>query len=302
MADSRTVEGYRKNIEGSFAAIPRMLSLFKQYDVRATWATVGMAMCRDLNQWMEMQPEILPTYDRAECSSYTLLEEVREYPHLFFNRGAVETILATPGQELATHTYSHFYCGESGASPAQFAADLACAQRIGAELGVKYRSIVFPRNQTQPEYLPEVAKAGIQVYRGNPDHWLYRDGHVTPGGIAGRAIRFADTWCPLTGQHVGKPVCHDGLINVPASLFLRPWSPKLQGLESLRLSRVKKAMEAAAKSDGIFHLWWHPHNFGLDHNRNLHALELILQHYQRVREQYGMHSVTMGDFAMNEAT
>ena len=117
VADSRTIANYRNNIEGEWEAIPRMLTLFRQYSVKASWATVGMLMCKDYEHWLEMRPSVLPDYHRLQCSNYSIDEVVEENPKLFFARPLVERILATPGQELSTHTYSHFYCGEVGATP-----------------------------------------------------------------------------------------------------------------------------------------------------------------------------------------
>lgn len=297
VADSRTVAGYRNNIEGEWDAVPRMLAMFHQYGIRATWATVGMLMCRDHAQWREIRPSVLPGYHRQHCSNYSMDAVVREYPRLFFARPLVEQILATPGQELATHTYSHFYCGEGGATSEQFTADLASAKEIASDMGVQTRSLVFPRNQVLKEFLSILTKAGIQVYRGNPEHWLYQDGHTTPGGIAGRAMRFADSWVPMTGAHTAHAEVANGLTNVPASLFLRPWTRRLSTLEPLRLARLKQSMTTAARAGGICHLWWHPHNFGINMEQNLTVLESLLQHYQTLQDQYGMRSSSMGDFA-----
>lgn len=297
VAESRTIAGYRRNIEGEWEAVPKMLDLFKRYGIRATWATVGMLMCRDYSQWREIRPTILPSYNRPQCSTYLLDSVARKNPKLFFARPLVEQILETQGQEIASHSYSHFYCGEAGATSEQFAADLVCAREIGTEIGVEYRSFVFPRNQVQDAYLAELDKAGYQVFRGNPDHWLYRDGHLVAGGRAGRAVRLADAYLPISGNHVAKASLDCGLVDLPASLSLRPWSRQLAALESTRLQRLKCAMTAAAEAEGIFHLWWHPHNFGVNIEENMAVLESLLQHYVRLRDEFDMRSSLMGDFA-----
>ena len=297
VTDSRSVDGYRSYVDGDWIAIPRMLALFRRYGIRSTWATVGMLMCRDYTQWRAIRPAVLPEYRCRNCSNYSHERIVRAYPKLFFARPLVEQILATPGQELATHTYSHFYCAEPGATPAQFAADLACAEYIAAELGARCRSSVFPRNQIRADFIAALAQAGIRIYRGNPSHWLYRDGHSTPAGAVGRAMRFADSWLPLTGSHANDVAHSKDIVNVPASLFLRPWSRCLSVLESLRLARLKQAMTAAARANDICHLWWHPHNFGINTEQNLAALEALLQHYLILRDCYGMRSACMADFA-----
>jgi hypothetical protein len=297
VADSRTVAGYRSNVEGVWVAIPKMLTLFQRYGVRVTWATVGMLMCRNHSQWREIRPSIMPCYVRQECSTYALDAVAREYPKLFFARPLVEQILSTPGQELATHTYSHFFCDEEGATPEQFTADLVCARHVASDMGVDYRSLVFPRNQVRPEYVEVLANSGIQVYRGNQDHWLYRNGHYAPCGLAGRAVRLADSYLTLTGIQITQPYTSNDLTNLPASHFFRPWSHRLAMLEPLHLTRLKRAMTEAARSDSVCHLWWHPHNFGVNVEQNLAALESLLQHYLVLKDQYGLQSVCMRDCA-----
>ena len=299
VAAAQNVAGYAANVRGEWQAVPGLLALFRRYGIRATWATVGMAMCRNYREWRDIRPAILPGYRRQAISPYGMDKLVREYPELFFARPLVEQILATSGQELASHTYSHFYCNEAGATPAQFAADMACASAIAAEVGTQCPSLVLPRNQIVEEFLAVLPDAGIRVYRGNADHWLYRQGDAVPGGIAGRAARFADGCLPLSGNCARQTERHGDLVNVPASLFLYPWSARHAALAPARLSRLKHAMTAAARTDGIFHLWWHPHNFGVNTEKNLAQLELLLQHYRILSEKYGIQSSCMGDFPMS---
>ena len=297
VSDCQSIAGYGRNVLGEWQAIPRLLALFRRHRLRVTWATVGMLMCRDYAQWRAIRPALLPTYLRQEMSPYTKDELVRNNGRLFFGRPLVEQILATEGQELATHTYSHFLCGEEGATPAQLAADLACANEVAAELGVRYRSMVMPRNQIVPEFLHVLPATGIQVYRGNADHWLYRNGDRVAGGIAGRLARFADACLPISGNCATVACQRAGMVDLPASMFMYPWSPSQRAVLALRLFRLKRGMNLAARSGGIFHLWWHPHNFGVNLEQNLALLEDVLRHYQRLADQYGMQSRCMGDFA-----
>ena len=298
--DSRSLSGYRSNVEGEWQVIPRILSLFRRYEVSATWATVGMLMCRDYAQWCDFRPTCIPTYARSQCCPYSMDVVVRENPTLFFARPLIDQILTTQRQEIASHSYSHFYCGEAGVTPQQFRADLECARLIGAEVGVKYKSFVFPRNQIVDEYLKELKNAQFLCFRGNPNYWLYREGHFVPGGYAGRAVRLIDAYLPVSGSLLTEVSDVQSLVNIPATLSLRPWSHNLSLLESLRLRRIKSAMSSAAESDGIFHLWWHPHNFGLNIEENLVVLDSILQHYVFLRDKYGMCSATMNDIATGE--
>ena len=291
------IRDYGTNVDGVWAAVPSMLSLFRRYRVNATWATVGMLMCRDYAQWRARRPDVMPAYRNPALSAYRHAGIARRHPRLFFGRPLVERILDAPGQELASHTYSHYLCDEEGAAPDQFAADMRCATQMAGELGVTLQSLVLPRNQVHAAYLDRLHESGIRVFRGNSEHWLYRNGHAAPGGLAGRAVRLADAWLPLRCATARPGLVSDGLTNVPASMFLRPWSPRLSCMEPLRLHRMCGAMTAAARSGGLFHLWWHPHNFGINHAENLNVLEALLQHYARLRGEYGMASMTMHEFA-----
>jgi hypothetical protein len=297
VSDTQTVAGYGRNVLGEWQAIPRLLAVFREHGIRVTWATVGMLMCRDYRQWRDVRPALAPGYARAGISPYAMDSLVREHARLFFARPLVEQILATKGQELATHTYSHFYCNEAGATPAQFAADLACARSLGADMGVDFRSAVLPRNQIVEEFLSVLPDAGIEVYRGNAEHWLYQNGDAVVGGIAGRVARFADACLPLSGKRTVREQQHGRLRNVPASLFLYPWCGRHGALSAMRLHRLKACMTAAARTGGIFHLWWHPHNFGVNLEQNLALLEAVLRHYHILADAYGMQSRCMGDFA-----
>ncbi len=297
VADSRTVANYGQHVRGEYEAIPRMLDAFVRRGIRATWATVGMLMCRDYAHWRALRPASLPGYQRQSCSPYTLDQTVEAHPELFFAPDLVKRVRDSAGQEVASHTYSHFYCGEAGATPQQFIDDMVCAEAVGADLGLRFTSLVFPRNQVLPEYLAVLPRTGIRVYRSNPQHGLYRDGHRVPGGVLGRAARLADAWLPLAGALGAQAERQGALVALPASRFLRPYAPALAPFEPLRLHRIKAGMTAAARSGSDYHLWWHPHNFGCHTDHNMAMLEAVLAHYDVLRERHGMRSATMAEVA-----
>src|SRR4029453_13075590 len=111
-----------------------------------------------------------------------------------------------------------------------------------------------------------------------------------------RASRLADSYLPIGGLHDHEPVLVDGMVDIPASRFLRPVG-KSAVLERLRLWRITSAMETAARRPKLFHLWWHPHNFGVDLQENLAFLRAILDCFRALQERYGMRSMTMAALA-----
>ena len=65
MFDKHTIESYGERIVGEKTAIPKMLALFSEYDIHATWATVGMLMARDRDELLSLLPpeHLRPTSD-----------------------------------------------------------------------------------------------------------------------------------------------------------------------------------------------------------------------------------------------
>lgn len=51
------------------------------------------------------------------------------------------------------------------------------------------------------------------------------------------------------------------------------------------------------KNNTVFHLWWHPHNFGKYQDENFAVLQKILEHYQYLNKEYGYKSMSMGDLS-----
>ena len=86
-------------------------------------------------------------------------------------------------------------------------------------------------------------------------------------------------------------------VNIPQSRFVRPYSKKFRFVEPMKLRRIISEMTAAAKNKALYHLWWHPHNFGHYPKESLKGLEKILDHYVFCNDQYHMKSLSMGEVA-----
>ena len=139
------------------------------------------------------------------------------------------------------------------------------------------------------------AEEGLIAFRG-----VESDPFVAAGnGIVDRVRRLADTYVDLSGPCCGVPKQMEGLeiVSVPQSRFLRPDNPRLQLLDGLRLSRIRSSMTFAAQKHLLFHLWWHPHNFGINLGLNVAFLRDILEHYQLLRRQFEFQSSTMAEVA-----
>jgi hypothetical protein len=295
-----TIKEYGENILGTHEAAKAILNIFNDYDIHATWATVGFIFFENTDCIKNNLPDILPDYAKTVLSPYHELDEVAKLNRNYhFAPDIIELIMGQKTQEIGTHTFSHYYCLEEGQSPEAFRADISSASRIAESKGIKLRSLVFPRNQWNPDYLSVLDEMGITCYRGNEGDWANKAVNEENDGRVRRVVRLIDTYFNLTGYHTynlweclgQKP------FNIPASRFLRPYSKRLSFLDPLRLKRITRAMEDAAVSRKIFHLWWHPHNFGANTAQNIAFLKNILDYFHKLREDYGMVSLNMGEIS-----
>ncbi|WP_433944536.1 polysaccharide deacetylase family protein [Paenibacillus sp. SN-8-1] len=284
--------------------IPKVLNLFEDSGIHATWATVGLMFFESKEQMLQGLPSRLPAYQDVNLSPYPHLtsdgvgtDEQTDSSH--YGLSLIRRIERTRYQRVSTHTFSHYYCLEAGQDSAEFQADLRAAVQIAKSQGIQLESIVFPRNQVNPAYLPLLLPEGVRAYRGNPEHWLYKRGYSTGDSLLRRALRLMDTYLNLSGFHSytlespkrGEPV------NLPASHFLRSYSGKLALLEPLRRRRILRGMTYAARNKQVYHLWCHPYNLVDERGSNLKLLEEIVAHYKKLQSLYGMESRNMEELS-----
>ncbi|GGA33482.1 polysaccharide deacetylase family protein [Paenibacillus physcomitrellae] len=310
LRDIMPPDRYKRELLREREIIPRVLRLFREQGIHATWATVGLLFLRHREEMNVYLPSRLPAYADRALSPYPALfsqmigeNETQDPSH--YGSSLIRMIAETPYQRIGTHTFSHYYCKEAGQDAADFTADLQAAVRVAERDEFALESIVFPRNQLREDYLQELGKAGIRSYRGNPDHPLYRDGYSRHDPLPKRLLRLLDTYLNLSGYHTYVPGTEllnpkdygrEGDIpplNLPASQFFRSYARSLRLLEALRFRRIRNAMTYAAKHRRIYHLWWHPYNLADPEGRNFKLLERIVSHYKHLEITYGMRSAGM---------
>src|SRR5690606_19994435 len=122
-------------------------------------------------------PEILPEYENEKLSAYRYGKAIqsKETEEFCFAPDLVKLIKETPGQEIGIHTYSHYYCLEPGQTYKSFKADLAKSAELAKKFGIDLKSLVFPRNQFNVDYLKECRNIGLETIRTNPEVWYWKD-------------------------------------------------------------------------------------------------------------------------------
>lgn len=285
-------------------SIPMVLDSFNEFDIHATWATVGYLFAKDKKQLRSFFPDELPTYVNQRLSNYTLFdqnkvgENEQDDPY-HFAPSLIDLILKTPHQELGTHTFSHYYCNEEGQSITQFNSDLRAAQDIAKEnFGITLKSLVFPRNQMNSRYLEIAKQNGIKVVRSNPDVWFWK---MKSKGIG--LIRAFDTLIPVSKTLTFNNNFYQNerdVLCLPASRFLRPYTSKEKSVQKIKVNRIKSEMLYAAQNSRNYHLWWHPHNFGYSLEENMQMLTSILEYYKELHKKYNITSKSMIEMAVTD--
>ena len=307
--DKRDRNARKACYDNTLNLVPRMLELFSKYDVHVTWATVGSMFAADQQEWELMKPAVQPDYNIAKYSPYKWADEnglSAQYRWAHFAPEVVAMIEKFPGQELATHTFGHYYCLEEQHNDKAFDADLFAASKAAAKFDNKPVSLVFPRNQFNEKYLKVCYDNGIRAVRSNPDAWFW-DPVTNDTSFARKFFRTADAYVQLGSKRTSYPlsnvlVTKGEPVQLPASRFLRPWNPKYQFANKLRLRRLIQELTTAAKRKECFHLWWHPENFGDHPEQNMQNLEVLLKEYKKLQRKYGMTSWNMREFADNLAS
>lgn len=299
MQDCHTLESYQANVMGGRRAIPELLKLFQKYGIHATWATVGFQFAeseQELRGYFP-SPELRPTYENAALSSYRCFGAIgqnEEKAPCFYAPSLIEKIAACPGQEIGSHTFSHYYCREPGQTTEQFEADMKAALAIAKAHGYTLTSAVMPRNQCSDAYIAVLQKLGFTAYRDEENDWIHEKVKCRP---LMRALRLADVYLPLTGHGGYRPQVEQRLVNLVGSRMYKPFFKPLALLERLKLHRIKKQMLYAARHGLTLHLWWHPHNIGVHTELHFRQLEEIFCYYDLLRKKYGMRSLNMKEAA-----
>ncbi len=297
VVDHATLDSYGNHVLGARRAIPQLLEMFRHHGIHATWATVGFQFAGNEETLKSFFPEQLPTYDNEALSAYRCFGHIgtdEETAPCFYAPSLIRQIADTEGQEIASHTFSHYYCREPGQTLNQFRADMTAAKAIAAHDGYDVQSVVLPRNQCEPEYTQVLADLGFTAYRDEESDWIHEKVKFRP---LMRLLRLMDVYLPLTGQGGYLPKEENGIVNLVGSRMYKPIFPPLRFLEGLKIRRIKKQMLHAAKKGLTFHLWWHPHNVGVRTEAHLQQLEEIFSYYDELKKTYGMESLNMQEAA-----
>ena len=299
VGDHRSLSDYSANLSKVEYVTDEMLKIFKKFGVHCTWATVGVLMLQTKEKLINFLSEEGFSEELKNEFPFNYIQTNQLEPKFHFLDNVAERLIKVPGQEFASHTFSHFYCHKPGQQIEFFEKEMQASVKLAKQCGSQFKSFVFPRNQIHGPFFEVLKSTGIESYRGNPKHWAYQIKQNDRLRVCRRMIKLLDAYINVTGKDsypLAEVIESSGLNNIKASRFLRPHNKRLW-LNKLKKRRIFGSLKEAATNGKVYHLWWHPHNFGENTEENLKDLEEICSYYAELCESHKMQSLNMSEIA-----
>lgn len=273
-------------------AIVRLLDLFAEYQISATWAVVGhlfYATCEKC--------QICPVRDwQGKFESYKHIYEKKS--PLWYAADIMQVLVdRAAGHEIAFHGYTHQIFNEKTMSASTACLEINEWMRVSQLMNVpRPRAVVFPRNTIG--HIATFRENGFLSYRG--DELLPEDYYKLP--LLGKLLNKLDLIFQFRVPQVYIPENIPGeLLNLPASRGLFRVQPDAQrlldrlGMGNLPLNKLLMGVEKSAREKKVFHLYAHPYEFRTQ--KEFDRLGSVLELVARKIESGDMVSATMTTLA-----
>ncbi len=256
------------------AQVPKLVRVFNDYGIPATWATVGhlfLDSCRRGSGG-------LPHDDLPHCGHFSAEQwefttgdwyqhdpctDVRRDP-AWYAPDLIEQIAnAGARHEIGCHTFSHMGLGQY-CTPEIATAEIEACNIAMRRFGLEPKSFVFPGND--PGNFDVLARGGMTSVR----------------------------WFPVPGVELSGPFrSEEGILlmhgSMPVESRLGRWNT------AVRLLRMKSYLRRAIHESLVLHIWFHP---SLQTTHIIDVLDPFLRHCAELREKGIIDVHTMGSLAL----
>lgn len=278
---AKRVQAY---LPGTRNAIRKLLAVFQQHRVPATWVAVGaLALGGPTRHPWLSGPEFadIPVGDhRTEPHWYAedIFEWLRE---------------AEPAQDIGCHTLTHLFVQDTPECREAFDLELARSVELFQQLGLpRPRSFIFPKHFMA--HFDLLARHGFKCYRGPESGWFER----LPGSVVRAGFRLLDAKLrrPPCVRHAVKTA--EGLWEIPSSQYYSPFQSvgRWVSLED-RVAKARRGIQRAAATGGVYHLWTHPFNLGLRTDELIAGIVQILEYAQTFVQRGQLEFTSMAGYA-----
>jgi peptidoglycan/xylan/chitin deacetylase (PgdA/CDA1 family) len=256
--------------------------LFAEYQTKTTFGFVGAF--------------VLPMHRRDEY-----LDQIRAWKYQGKNwsrfyeadreRGDVDgwfcpealSIARDAGHELASHGFSHIPFDDPTTAKEDLAKDMELVRLAARDCGFDPRTFIYPRNGI-----------GHTDLIDSNEFVGYRDQLPIRGRASSllREFNIFEKAQPKAATQAGSTV------KIPSGYFLN-WrkGARARVPHAVSVARWKSILNSAVQSNGVAHLWFHPHNL-ISAPTTRHLLEAVLNHARSLREKGKLNIVTQEEYCL----
>ena len=282
--------------------VPRLCALFQKYHIHATWGVVGGMLASNDDEFLKYLPRPVSEQTKQAIQKLGIgsFDNLNCSRKLLYAPELVRLVAETPGQEIGTHTYSHYYTEHERSSVDEFEREIKASIAIMNSYGYCCDTVIFPRNQVSTRFLPVLQKNGLYVYRGSHESetWIGRTKRFQRFFHIDAPIWILSNYLPLS-KSTYKIIRfgYEELCNIKSSRLFKPAKASYGWLEKLKVLYYKSEMTRAAKKGEIYHIWFHPFNMIQDTELYFDQLESLFRHFQVLQEKYEVKSFNMKEAA-----
>jgi hypothetical protein len=285
---------FSKNGRKERQAVHRLLEIFDEFNITATWAVVGHLFYEKCEKC-----DICPIMEWKD--KHPSFEQIYETDNSLWYGMDVIDLLLTNGfrHEIAFHGYTHKIFTEDSMTKQEANIEIQEWQRIASRKNIIPYSAVFPRNRVG--HLLAFKEAGYICYRGDE---LHPKDYKIP--LLGKVLNLVDLVLQIrTPQVYELKVDGTGLINLPSSRWLFGMNHKIEAvfdafnLHLLRIRKMVKAVKIAAREGKIIHIWAHPEEFKTE--KDFEKLRFLLSFVSEEVKKGTLQSIGMADLARTAA-
>lgn len=255
-----------------FNLYQQILNLHEKYDIRATFAFVGafVGERRELIELFQKYPNAHSIRNWCEpllASNCSFNENDAHIPEL------LELInLSAVNHEIASHGYTHVIMDEE-LDEDSIDLEVAGARQFMLKKGLTIKTMIFPRNVVNSKFLDRAEF--ILAFRAPPKFSLrYK--------LFRRISSLMKEFVPICRSEQLK--VYNGKVLIPGDFFIN-WRNGLRRFVPVWLTvwRFRMALAHACRTNGIVHIWLHPHNLltGQDQMQLLEKMLFIASEYKK---------------------
>lgn len=292
--ESNRREQFYPLFENTKDVIERLIDLFDQYEIPATWGIVGRLVEKEkpfiskLENFYPNQTDALLYNDNKRNKS--------DNSYLYYPKLLDLLKQAKVEHDIGSHSYSHIVFNNvrtiKGVEKEVAQKDFIAGQKLFSNNGLTPKSFIYPLNAVgHTELLKE---SGFTCYRGDTI-----SSFSNYPSFLRRLLRQLELFFPICPETIDTSIQPNKLVCIPGSMHFKiiHLGIKKHIPFSVLERKAIKGLNKAVTTQKCFHLWFHPFDFGWKTQKHFDAFEKTLEHAATLRQKGKLDIKTMAQMA-----